>query len=171
MPQNYIDPRLTVVFSKKFDVPIEKFFSKTLREKFDWAIKSVDEDCEWHLHASLRGPGTDTLQGSSDCIHGFKMPTKVDRHKLHRTCGLSVRRLPQTFHTNRLASTRTRIEEREIDGRYLPSYQVRRRTSYPVCVSQRGQKPHVMLSCNARQTLWSETSRNMQTAVCFQRYH
>ncbi|KAG9188292.1 DNA topoisomerase 1 [Alternaria panax] len=40
---NYIDPRLTVVFSKKFDVPIEKFFSKTLREKFDWAIKSVDE--------------------------------------------------------------------------------------------------------------------------------
>ncbi|KIW92412.1 uncharacterized protein Z519_07396 [Cladophialophora bantiana CBS 173.52] len=42
---NYIDPRLTVVFSKKFSVPIEKFFSKTLREKFEWAIKSVDE--EW----------------------------------------------------------------------------------------------------------------------------
>ncbi|KAI9828691.1 MAG: DNA topoisomerase 1 [Thelocarpon impressellum] len=41
---NYIDPRLTVVFSKKFNVPIEKFFSKTLREKFDWAIKSVDEN-------------------------------------------------------------------------------------------------------------------------------
>ena len=46
-PQNYIDPRLTVVFSKKFDVPIEKFFSKTLREKFDWAIKSVEEDWEF----------------------------------------------------------------------------------------------------------------------------
>ncbi|KAK4896735.1 DNA topoisomerase 1 [Elasticomyces elasticus] len=45
--QNYIDPRLTVVFSKKFDVPIERFFSKTLREKFDWAIKSVDEDWEF----------------------------------------------------------------------------------------------------------------------------
>jgi len=45
--QNYIDPRLTVVFSKKFDVPIEKFFSKTLREKFDWAIKSVDEDWDF----------------------------------------------------------------------------------------------------------------------------
>lgn len=45
--QNYIDPRLTVVFSKKFDVPIEKFFSKALREKFDWAIKSVDEDWEF----------------------------------------------------------------------------------------------------------------------------
>ncbi|KAL9025414.1 MAG: hypothetical protein Q9196_005760 [Gyalolechia fulgens] len=44
---NYIDPRLTVVFSKKFNVPIEKFFSKTLREKFDWAVKSVDENWEF----------------------------------------------------------------------------------------------------------------------------
>ncbi|KAE8148013.1 hypothetical protein BDV25DRAFT_159130 [Aspergillus avenaceus] len=44
---NYIDPRLTVVFSKKFDVPIEKFFSKSLREKFEWAIKSVDQDWEF----------------------------------------------------------------------------------------------------------------------------
>lgn len=44
---NYIDPRLTVVFSKKFDVPIEKFFSKTLREKFAWAIASVDEAWEF----------------------------------------------------------------------------------------------------------------------------
>ncbi|EEH16071.1 hypothetical protein PABG_06158 [Paracoccidioides brasiliensis Pb03] len=44
---NYIDPRLTVVFSRKFNVPMEKFFSKTLREKFDWAIKSVDENWEF----------------------------------------------------------------------------------------------------------------------------
>ncbi|KAJ5084872.1 DNA topoisomerase 1 [Penicillium alfredii] len=44
---NYIDPRLSVVFSKKFDVPIEKFFSKALREKFEWAIKSVEEDWEF----------------------------------------------------------------------------------------------------------------------------
>jgi len=28
-------------------VPIEKFFSKALREKFEWAIKSVDEDWEF----------------------------------------------------------------------------------------------------------------------------
>lgn len=41
---NYIDPRLTVVFSKKFDVPIEKLFTKTLREKFNWAIESTDKD-------------------------------------------------------------------------------------------------------------------------------
>ncbi|KKA29994.1 hypothetical protein TD95_002977 [Thielaviopsis punctulata] len=45
---NYIDPRLTVVFAKKFDVPIEKFFSKTLREKFNWAIKSIESD-DWEF--------------------------------------------------------------------------------------------------------------------------
>ncbi|KAF4337602.1 DNA topoisomerase I [Fusarium beomiforme] len=44
---NYIDPRLTVVFAKKFDVPIEKLFSKTLRDKFRWAIKSVEDEDDW----------------------------------------------------------------------------------------------------------------------------
>lgn len=44
---NYIDPRLTVVFAKKFDIPIERLFNKSLREKFDWAIKSADEDWEF----------------------------------------------------------------------------------------------------------------------------
>ena len=46
---NYIDPRLTAVFAKKFDVPIEKFFSKTLREKFNWAIKSVEDNVDWEF--------------------------------------------------------------------------------------------------------------------------
>ncbi|KAI5962999.1 TOP1 [Candida pseudojiufengensis] len=41
---NYIDPRLTVMFSKKFNVPIEKLFTKTLRDKFKWAIESADEN-------------------------------------------------------------------------------------------------------------------------------
>lgn len=41
---NYIDPRLTVVFSKKFNVPIERLFTKTLRDKFNWAIESTDEN-------------------------------------------------------------------------------------------------------------------------------
>lgn len=44
---NYIDPRLTVVFSKRFNVPIEKLFTKTLREKFKWAIESADENWEF----------------------------------------------------------------------------------------------------------------------------
>ncbi|RLV96682.1 DNA topoisomerase 1 [Spathaspora sp. JA1] len=41
---NYIDPRLTVMFSKKYGVPIEKLFTKTLRDKFKWAIESADEN-------------------------------------------------------------------------------------------------------------------------------
>lgn len=41
---NYIDPRLTVMFAKKFNVPIEKLFTKTLRDKFAWAIESADEN-------------------------------------------------------------------------------------------------------------------------------
>lgn len=41
---NYIDPRLSVVFCKKYKVPIEKIFTKSLREKFKWAIESVDEN-------------------------------------------------------------------------------------------------------------------------------
>lgn len=46
---NYIDPRLTVVFAKKFNVPIEKFFSKTLREKFNWAIESIEDEDDWEF--------------------------------------------------------------------------------------------------------------------------
>lgn len=41
---NYIDPRLTVMFSKKFNVPIERLFTKTLRDKFTWAIESTDQN-------------------------------------------------------------------------------------------------------------------------------
>jgi DNA topoisomerase-1 len=48
LSQNYIDPRLTVVFSKKSGVPIEKFFSTTLREKFKWALEMVKDD-KWEF--------------------------------------------------------------------------------------------------------------------------
>lgn len=47
--QNYIDPRLSVVFSNKMDVPIERLFPKTLREKFTWAIASIGEDDAWEF--------------------------------------------------------------------------------------------------------------------------
>jgi DNA topoisomerase-1 len=35
---NYIDPRITVAFLKKHDMPIDKIFPKTLQEKFKWAF-------------------------------------------------------------------------------------------------------------------------------------
>lgn len=39
---NYIDPRITASWCKMHQVPIEKMFPKTLREKFKWAM-DVDE--------------------------------------------------------------------------------------------------------------------------------
>ncbi len=35
---NYLDPRISVAWCKKYDVPIEKVYNKTQREKFRWAI-------------------------------------------------------------------------------------------------------------------------------------
>jgi len=43
---NYIDPRISVAWAKKHGVPIEKVFSKTLREKFPWAM---DVDADWQF--------------------------------------------------------------------------------------------------------------------------
>lgn len=40
---NYIDPRITVAFLKKHKIPMDKIFSKTLQEKFKWAME-IDED-------------------------------------------------------------------------------------------------------------------------------
>nr|XP_019556093.2 DNA topoisomerase I, mitochondrial [Aedes albopictus]XP_029716522.1 DNA topoisomerase I, mitochondrial [Aedes albopictus] len=41
---NYLDPRISVAWCKKFDVPIEKIFNKTQRDKFRWAIDMADEN-------------------------------------------------------------------------------------------------------------------------------
>ncbi len=43
---NYMDPRITAAWCKRNDVPIEKIFSKTLRDKFPWAM-DVEEDFEY----------------------------------------------------------------------------------------------------------------------------
>ena len=37
---NYIDPRISVSFMKKHNLPIDKIFSKTLQEKFKWAMET-----------------------------------------------------------------------------------------------------------------------------------
>ncbi|KAI9582047.1 DNA topoisomerase 1 [Glossina fuscipes] len=41
---NYLDPRISVAWCKKFGVPIEKIFNKTQRNKFMWAIHMADEN-------------------------------------------------------------------------------------------------------------------------------
>ena len=43
---NYMDPRVTVAWCKRNEVPIEKVFSKTLRDKFPWAM-GVPPDWEF----------------------------------------------------------------------------------------------------------------------------
>ncbi len=35
---NYIDPRITIAFFRKHNLPLEKIFSQTLRDKFFWAM-------------------------------------------------------------------------------------------------------------------------------------
>ena len=45
---NYMDPRITVAWCKRCDVPLEKMFSKTLQAKFKWAL-AVDGD--WRFEA------------------------------------------------------------------------------------------------------------------------
>lgn len=35
---NYLDPRISVAWCKKWNVPIEKVYNKTQRDKFRWAI-------------------------------------------------------------------------------------------------------------------------------------
>ena len=35
---NYNDPRISVAWCKRNDVPIEKVFQKALRDKFIWAM-------------------------------------------------------------------------------------------------------------------------------------
>ncbi|KAG9296437.1 hypothetical protein G9A89_015029 [Geosiphon pyriformis] len=43
---NYIDPRISAAWCYKYDVPIEKIFTKSLRDKFKWAFE-VDADWEF----------------------------------------------------------------------------------------------------------------------------
>lgn len=39
---NYIDPRISVAFLKKYEIPIDKVFTKTLLKKFSWALDVPD---------------------------------------------------------------------------------------------------------------------------------
>lgn len=41
---NYLDPRISIGWCKKHNVPVEKIYSKTQREKFRWAIDMTTAD-------------------------------------------------------------------------------------------------------------------------------
>ncbi|KAH0518780.1 DNA topoisomerase I, mitochondrial [Microtus ochrogaster] len=44
---NYLDPRISIAWCKRFGVPIEKIYSKTQRERFAWAFERADENFEF----------------------------------------------------------------------------------------------------------------------------
>ncbi|XP_018123798.1 DNA topoisomerase I, mitochondrial isoform X2 [Xenopus laevis] len=44
---NYLDPRISVAWCKKYGVPIEKIYNKTQRDKFAWAIDMTSEEFEF----------------------------------------------------------------------------------------------------------------------------
>ncbi|XP_058487005.1 DNA topoisomerase I, like isoform X1 [Solea solea] len=44
---NYLDPRISVAWCKKFCIPVEKIYNKTQREKFAWAIDMAEKDFEF----------------------------------------------------------------------------------------------------------------------------
>jgi len=43
---NYMDPRITIAWAKRKEVPIEKMFTKALRSKFLWAM---GVEMEWNF--------------------------------------------------------------------------------------------------------------------------
>uniref|UniRef100_A0A8C4NCW2 DNA topoisomerase I n=1 Tax=Eptatretus burgeri TaxID=7764 RepID=A0A8C4NCW2_EPTBU len=44
---NYLDPRISVAWCKKWGVPVEKVYNKTQRDKFAWAIDMAEADYEF----------------------------------------------------------------------------------------------------------------------------
>ncbi len=44
---NYLDPRISVAWCKKYAVPLEKVYNKSQRDKFAWAIDMAGEDFEF----------------------------------------------------------------------------------------------------------------------------
>ncbi|XP_078274872.1 DNA topoisomerase 1-like [Rhinoraja longicauda] len=44
---NYLDPRISIAWCKKWEIQVEKIYNKTQREKFAWAIDMADDDYEF----------------------------------------------------------------------------------------------------------------------------
>ncbi|KAJ3149531.1 DNA topoisomerase 1 [Geranomyces michiganensis] len=40
---NYIDPRISAAWCRKYGVPLDKVFPKTLRDKFNWAMEAAED--------------------------------------------------------------------------------------------------------------------------------
>lgn len=72
---NYLDPRISVAWCKKNNVPIEKIYSKTQRDKFRWAIDMATSDFHFYNYegeivlrdlSHLEGMAVNTTQESQE---------------------------------------------------------------------------------------------------------
>ena len=53
---NYMDPRITVAWCKKVDLPVKKIFAQTLMDKFPWAL---EVDPSWDFTKNVPRPPAD----------------------------------------------------------------------------------------------------------------
>lgn len=72
---NYLDPRISVAWCKKNNVPVEKIYSKTQRDKFRWAIDMATADFHFFNYegeivlrdlSHLEGMAVNTTQESQE---------------------------------------------------------------------------------------------------------
>ncbi len=63
--KNYIDPRISVSWAAKTNLPINKIYSKTLAKKFDWALKSK---VKWETLERLLNPTAGIIATSEPLI-------------------------------------------------------------------------------------------------------
>lgn len=68
---NYLDPRISVAWCKKHDVPIEKVYNKTQRMKFQWAIEMATEDYDFTA-APMTRPGARNHNNTNDDEEDFE---------------------------------------------------------------------------------------------------
>lgn len=63
---NYLDPRISVAWTMKHDVPIEKVYNKTHKLKFQWAIEMAIEDYDFTEPPTSRHVPANTSQNEED---------------------------------------------------------------------------------------------------------
>ncbi|VDK74358.1 unnamed protein product [Dibothriocephalus latus] len=65
---NYLDPRITIAWCRKLNIPIEKVYNKTQREKFQWAIQMTTEDFQFLDVASDKNKGPPKNEESDEDV-------------------------------------------------------------------------------------------------------
>ena len=44
---NYLDPRISIAWCRRYNVPIDKVYNKTQRLKFEWAMQMTERDFQF----------------------------------------------------------------------------------------------------------------------------